>query len=870
MFLTLAALGLAFCAGAQRIVRSVNDSWLFSKEGEDVCETVGLPHTWNAADSEDEKDGYWRGRGIYVRNIRIDGGTEDRSFYLHFEGANQVTEVYVNGSRAGGHVGGYSAFCIDVSDFVHQGDNELKVIVDNSHDKDVPPLSADFTFFGGIYRDVSLIVTPKVHVSTTHYGTSGVYVDTFDEDTDNAGVRIRTFVSNGGDRPSGMVLRHRIWSPDGNLAAETERRLRLAAGERNRCVETVLEVGRPQLWDIGDGRTYRVETFVEADGACDVVSVPFGFRWYSFDPREGFFLNGRHVKLVGTSRHQDYHHKGNALSDHMHIADVRLLKELGGNFLRIAHYPQDALVAGECDRLGIVASVEIPVVNAVTMSEEFRRNCLEMTREMIWQNYNNPSVIIWAYMNEVLLRPPYDKEDAAAKKEYMEWLCSLASDIEKLTDELDAERYTMLPCHSNPGIYEEAGLTALPDLLGWNLYNGWYSNRLEGFGQTLDKLRERFPEKGLIVSEYGADMDPRLHSFTPERFDYTCEYGLEYHRHYIKEIMSRKDVAGACVWNLNDFYSEGRTSSVPRVNNKGLTGLDRERKDVCHLYEAWLREDAVLRIGGSEWKNRSGAADSSGCCVHPVAVFGNVGEVSLAVNGRQLGTKEFADCMAEFDVPFTDGENVLVARTVKDGVELTDMVRVNFDAVPSDVSEFVSLNVMLGTERYFEDREEGVCWMPEKEYVPGSWGYVGGEAFRAKTKSGSLPYHQVDVLGTDKDPLFQTQRMGLDAFRADVPDGRYHVYLYFAELASGIQREALAYNLGNDAVAESSSSRLFDVLVNGAKVMERYDILSEAGPERAVIKRFTVDVTDGAGLDIRFVPQKGETILNAIRIYKCH
>lgn len=856
----------------QRVQRTINESWAFRHGNGDDGITVNLPHTWNDKDAADEVPGYYRGTGRYVKTVSIPEVSAARQIYLHFEGANQITRAKVNGKAVGEHIGGYSAFCFDITDAVKAGENLFEIEVDNSHNADIPPLSADFTFFGGIYRDVSLIITPKVHLSTTHYATSGVYIDTADEDKQTAEVRIRTFLSNDSDKKQTATLTHEIYSPEGVKVAEGKAKVRLGAASENICSESHVKVSSPKLWSIETPNVYRVVTTMEYDGGCDTVTEHFGFRWFSFDPKKGFSLNGKHTKLIGTNRHQCFYGMGNALPDEMHERDVKMMKDMGSNFLRISHYPQDPVITQMCDRLGIVTSVEIPIVNAITMTPQFHDRCVEMIKEMVWQDYNSPSVVMWAYMNEIMLRPPYDKNDETAKKEYMAYLHSIASDIENTIRKMDPDRYTMLPCNSNAKIYMETGIAYLPKILGWNVYNGWYGRKFESLQSFMDKLPELFPEQSHIISEYGADVDPRLHCFDPERFDFSCEFGLKFHKYYIKDIFSREWLAGAAIWNLNDFYSEGRQDAVPRVNNKGITGLDRELKDTYHLYRAWLRSDPFIKIGCSTWKYRGGVVNASGVCRQEVEVYTNAPEVELFLGGVSLGKKDVSDRVATFEVPFTAGENSLIATADVNGKRICDMNTVRFDAVPdkfSDAADFVSMNVMLGSKRYFEDRAAQMVWVPEKEYSEGSWGYIGGEAYKAKTRHGSLPASDLEIAGTSQDPIFQTQRAALEAFKADVPDGKYYVYLYFAEFESDKEHQTLAYNLGNDVIRENSGSRIFDVNINGVKVLDKFNIVKECGAERAVIKKFTVNVTDGKGLLIGFTPHSGKAVLNAVRIYKC-
>lgn len=867
-----------------RTTYSINESWRFLRDDvadaseikfdDSSWEVVSIPHTWNAKDAIDEKPGFYRGVGWYRRIVHLNAPLEERRVYIKFDGANQETELFVNGESVDSHIGGYSAFCFDITDFVLQGENIFAVKVDNKHNPDIPPLSADFTFFGGIYRDVNIIITSERHISTTHYATNGVYIRTPHVDRNEAIVEIETLVTNASDKKSELIINSDIVSPSGETMYSVRKPITLDANSVNTSIKNSVKIPNPELWDIESPKLYKVRTtLLDANNkVIDETSNSMGLRWYSFHPERGFFLNGEYRKLMGTCRHQDYLNKGNALRDEMHVRDVELLKEMGGNFLRVAHYPQDDVVMQKCDALGIVTSVEIPIINAITMSAEFNDNSLEMIREMVYQNHNSPSVVMWTYMNEVLLRPPYNHRDQDEKREYMDFLYGVASNIEKELRSLDEERYTMLPCHGNINIYRESGITSLPMILGWNLYNGWYSDNLEGFERTLEELHKTFPEQPIIVSEYGADVDQRLHSFEPERFDYTAEYGILYHRHYIREILKRDYVVGANIWNLNDFYSEVRGNAVPNTNKKGITGLDRAKKGSYYLYQANLLDSPVLKIDNHDWIVRGGVGDENHQCTQPVEVFTNANSVELFLNNKSLGVADVIEKTAYFDVPFANGANRLEAVANIKGETKRDILDVEFKMIPNDLNDeivpFKEINVMLGSKRYFEDRDANMVWLPEQEYKEGSWGYIGGAASHAPTAHGSLPASDVDVLGTTQDPIFQTQRGGIEEFRADVPDGKYYIYLYWAELTTENPREVV-YNLGNDPLAQKAERRLFNVLINDKIQLHELNPAVEFGEHRAAIKKFEVDVYDGEGISVKFDKIVGEPILNAIRIYRC-
>ncbi len=853
---------------------TINEAWRFSRgashdaflPGADDSrwEVVDLPHTWNAQDADDDVPGYYRGPGWYRKRLFLPESIADKQVYLCFEGVNQTACVWVNGHFAGRHAGGYTRFALDITHWVVPGENLVAVEADNRHDPDMPPLSADFTFFGGIYRDVSLLLTDRVHVAPVDMASSGVYLTTPEVSAREATVDVRTVVANRGGEPVRVRLEHRIMAPDGRRAAVADTLLTLPAGQVAEPACRGIRIENPQLWDIDEPNLYRVLTrLVAEDGTqLDCVSNSLGLRWFAFDPDAGFSLNGRSRKLLGTCRHQDYEGRGWALSDAMHERDIRLLKQMGGNFLRISHYPQDPVVLEMCDRLGIVASVEIPVVNAVTESDAFLDNAVQMAREMIRQDFNHPSVMIWAYMNEVLLRPPYKDERELAV--YYKAVERVARALEEAVRAEDPSRYTMMAYHNAPEAYAAANLMRIPMIQGWNLYQGWYEKDITRFERILDRLHAEYPDKVLMVTEYGADVDQRVHSFAPEQFDFSQEYGLHYHRHYLREIVRRPFVAGSSVWNLNSFYSEPRADVVPHVNNKGLTGLDREKKDTYLFYKTQLNAGPQLLIGNRCWENRGGADDGQGRSVQPVPVFCNRQAVTLTHNGRKLGTKRPEGGVAMFDVPFVDGENRLVATAGA----LTDVLTVDFRLVRATPKEFTELNVMLGSPRYFDDRAAGTAWIPEQPYVPGSWGYAGGRVLR-REGTGWLG-SAADIRGTECNPVFQTQRVGIERFCADVPDGTYSIYFYWAELDAEGEREKLAYNLGADDAGTRYRGRRFDVTVNGTRVFENFSIAEEVGFARALVRKVEVTASDGKGIRIDFEPREGETVLNAIRIYRNH
>ena len=869
----------------QRVVYTINDGWKFTKGSpfeaqltgcdDSSWETVNIPHTWNDKDADDETPGFYRGPVWYRKQLFIDKSQEGRRAVIYFEGANQEVRFYLNGQFVGEHKGGYTRFCFDITPHLRYGqENLFAIYVNNVYNPNIPPLSADFTFFGGIYRDVYLQFMNPVHIATNDYASSGVYIRTPEVNNSAASVEITTLLTNDMPQATEIRVENIICDADGKEVKKTQAEVKLAAGETKTDISKKIKIDSPRLWDIDDPYRYMVYTRIldkRKGTLLDEVVNPLGLRWFKFDSEKGFFLNGKGRKLIGTARHQDYFQKGNALRDELHVQDVLLLKEMGGNYLRVSHYPQDPVIMEMCDKLGIVTSVEIPVVNAVTETEEFLHNSVEMAKEMVRQDFNRPSVMIWGYMNEIFLRRPYT--EGKQLEDYYRFTEKVARALEATIREEDPSRYTMMAYHNMPQYYEDAHLTEIPMIQGWNLYQGWYEPDINEFQRLLDRAHKVYKGKVLMVTEYGPGVDPRVHSYQPERFDFSQEYGLVYHKHYLNEMMKRPFVAGSSLWNLNDFYSESRVDAVPHVNNKGVVGLNREKKDVYWFYKTALSRRPILVIGNREWKSRGGVVNTAQKeCIQSVPVFSNAEEVELFVNNKSLGKKKIEDNYALFDVPFVGGENLLEAVAVTGDNKLRDMLRIQFQLVGSRLKDeavpFTELNVMLGSPRYFEDRAANVAWIPEQEYKPGSWGFIGGTSYRRQTGFGTMLGSDIDIHGTDMNPIFQTQRVGIKSFKADVPNGEYSVYLHWAELESDKEREALVYNLGADSEQTFAGNRSFGISINGTTVSDDFNVARDYGYARAVIKKFVITVKDGKGVSVDFHKKEGEPILNAIRIYR--
>ena len=854
-----------------RKIISLNDQWSFQKENGPI-EKVIIPHTWNAQDVLDDAPGYYRGLGIYKRKLKLDESSKGKEIYLVFNGVAQEAEVLVNGQSAARHIGSYTRFTVAISKFLNFKNDEIEVRANNRFNEDIPPLTADFTFFGGLYRNVSLLITNPVHFSQQEHGSSGVFVTTPKVSVAEATVQTQNFIENASSGTQKLRVKSMLFNANGVIVGNQETKLSIRPGEKQTIVQSIPAIQSPILWSPESPYLYRMVSQIidtKTKSVIDQVTSPVGFRWFKFDADKGFFLNDKPVKLIGASRHQDYENSGNAVQDALQIKDVALLKAMGGNFLRVAHYPQDPLILEACDRLGILASVEIPVVNTITETAAFTQNCLSMQREMIKQNFNHPSIIIWAYMNEILLRPKF-VNDKPRQQIYFDHVRQLAQKLDSLTRKEDPSRYTLLVNHGAWDIYNKVGLTKIPMIVGWNLYSGWYSGIPADFAKFLDRHHKELPNTPFLVTEYGADADPRIRSFSPIRFDKSIEYAIQFHQIYLNAMLSRPFVAGGMAWNLADFNSETREETMPHINNKGLLTIGRQPKDTYYLYQAYLANKPYLKITSAQWKDRTSVADSAGSVsTQPVQVGTNLKSAELFLNGKSLGVKDAIDHIISWPVPFVHGGNQL--RVVSG--ELSDQAEINLQLQPSRFSDaktaFQDINVLLGSKRFYINEKQQELWIPDQPYKAGSWGWIGGEPYKGTNNRISYGSDK-NILGTDNDPVYQTQQVGISEFKFDVPDGEYALTLHFAELVGGESKEALAYNLDNNHKKEVEEKRIFDVAINGVPFLTQVNLAADFGYTTAVEKKTRITVINGKGIAIDFKSIQGKSVLNAIQLRKVY
>lgn len=841
-------------ADSPRVRYTINESWRYADGDVAGAEAIGfddtdwrsvdLPHTWNAEDAFTESIEYRRGVGWYRRQLTLDPSLRGMRIFLHFEGANQVADVFVNGTPAGRHIGGYTAFAFDVTDLVRFDDaTVIAVRVDNRHDDDIPPLNADFTFYGGIYRDVWLVATAPVHITLLDHASPGVYIDTPEVSSESATVRVRGTVVNHEPVARRVMVTNRVVAPGGDEVTSGRSEVDIPAGGTAEFMQITPRIARPRLWSPDEPNLYSVVTEVhDGDELLDRTHNPLGFRWFGVDPQRGFFLNGRPYPLYGTNRHQDRAGPGNALSDRAHREDVALVKATGFNFLRLAHYPQDPAVLAAMDRQGLIGWEEIPVVNIISLSPAFADNAERMLVEMIRQHYNHPSIVFWGYMNEVLLRQPSPMPDG-----YVARVRALAERLEARVRAEDATRATVIAVSFHE-IDDGSGLQDVADVMGLNLYFGWYYDTLDGFGPFLDSLHAKHPTRPLLISEYGAGSDERIHTLEPRAFDFSTQHQQRFHEASFRQIRERAYLTGSAVWNQFDFGSKGRHDSKPNINQKGLLHLDRRPKDVWHYYRAVLHEAPVLHIATRDWPVRAGSRAQD--AHQPVVVYSNLPHVELIVNNESLGAKRPVNGTAEWVVPLRDGTNRLEARG-RDGDAGTGVGSAEIDVVDvryedrshlfTDAAGPVTVLAVNAGSHYQYMDDTSTVWEADRTYVSGSWGHAGGVT--------RLRHHR--IFGSRDDPLFQIQREGVHEYRFDVPDGVYEVGLRFVEMEHA-----------------DAGRRVFDVHVNGRVLLPTLDLAASHGRYVAVERTVVAEAIDGRGLTVGLAAVVGEPIISGILLHR--
>ncbi len=595
-----------------REITKIMKGWEFT--GPDgTTTTVDLPHTWNARDGQDGGNDYWRGTCIYRTHFAAPQfNTASHQVWIQFDGVNASAHVVLNGSPVCNHDGGYSTFRANITELLRD-ENELTVEVDNSKNDRVYPQKADFTFYGGIYRDVSLMVVSKNHFTLDYFGGPGIRITPTVQGAD-ASVQVTTWHDGEGE------VSIELLDAAGNTVAT------------GKGPDITLTIFNAHLWNgVKDPYLYSCKARLVVNGTVeDETTTRFGVRSFKVDPKKGFFLNGKSYPLHGVSRHQDRKGLGNAITREMHDEDMALIKEIGANTIRLAHYQHDQYFYDLCDEVGMVVWAEIPYISEHMPNG--RENTISQMKELIIQNYNHPCIVCWGVSNEITISTK-DKKDMLDNHRQLNDLCH----------EMDKTRLTTLACYAMCGPFNRSA--HITDMVSWNLYLGWY---VPGFilnDLWMGFFHLCFPNRPFGYSEYGAEGMPNLHSTHPHRGDHTEEYQAKYHEYMLHCFKRHPWMWATHVWNMFDFAADARDQGgEPGMNHKGLVTFDRKtKKDSFYLYKAWWSDEAFVHICSKRFVERTGSTAT-------VKVYSNQSTVALYVNGNKVG-EQTGEHVFTFKVP---------------------------------------------------------------------------------------------------------------------------------------------------------------------------------------------------------------------------
>ncbi len=634
-----------------REIVNINRKWAFTKQATSVpaelpmnWDWVNLPHSWNAIDGQDGDSDFYRGTCYYVKKLLKSDLPETDKYYLEIKGANSSADVYVNGKILAHHDGGYSTWRVDITNHLQQ-ENIIAIAVDNSPNDKVYPQFADFTFYGGLYRDVNIVCVSDSHFDLMHHGGPGLKITPV-VNGKNADVEIEAWLSNA---KAGQQIKYIIKDAEGNIACE-----KLTADTK-----VNLTIENAHLWHgRKDPYLYTAELqLIENGNILDNISSRFGCRSFVIDPENGFILNGEEYPLRGVSRHQDRWGFGNALLPEHHEEDIDLIMEVGATTIRLAHYQHDQYFYDRCDEKGLVIWAEIPYISKHMATG--RENTISQMKELVIQNYNHPSIVVWGLSNEITMQGDSDPD-----------LLENHRILNDLVHELDKTRKTVIAAVSMCDI--ESPYIQIPDCVSYNHYFGWYGGDTTMNGPWFDNFHARFPQIPIGCSEYGCEA-LNWHTSDPQQGDYTEEYQAYYHEELIKQFFSRKYMWATHVWNMFDFGADSRNEGGENgQNHKGLVTFDRKyKKDSFYAYKAWLSDEKFVHLCGKRYVDR--VED-----VTKVTVYSNLPEVELFANGKSLGKKSAEDHFFYFDVPnIGETELVAVAGEYKDTSKIRKVAEFN-------------------------------------------------------------------------------------------------------------------------------------------------------------------------------------------------
>jgi beta-galactosidase len=846
-----------------RTTTVLKDGWRFAFDGnlteksdDSHWQTVSLPHTWNrigghptkAVDANDQK-----GKGWY--HLTFDApaaAAKPRRTWLQFDGASIVSEIWLNGVRVGRHAGGVSGFRFDVSDAIRPGQNRLVVSTDNTApDKkgsvtaETLPMGGDWFMYGGLYRKVSLVTTDPVHVDLLDAGGPGIYARTESLDAGRANVEVVAKVRNDAGTSRSISVRASLVDRQGRVVATRTQALSLAAAAVAEA-RTRLEVGKPHLWNgVADPYLYKVQVDVLSGGRkVDAVTQNFGIRTMRFDPDKGFFLNGKQLALRGVNRHQESGANGWATTDEELERDYAIIKEIGANTVRLAHYQHAQAEYDLADRMGLVVWAEMPLVLLSAPYGEpkatpgFIANAEQHLRELIRQNFNHPSIAAWSIANEPNISSVWMPLKVQTVP-LLERLAALARAEDPSRPPVLASCCGTIPGDLMPGT-KGPGLDSPPeavDVFGVNVYFGWYYFNVSDLGPYLDQVHALYPRKSFGVTEYGAGGALSQHSDNP--VGVPVDMGGRPHPEELQSYVHEKSwpqlrdksyLWGTWLWNMFDFASASRQEGdLVDTNNKGIVSFDRQvKKESFYYYKAHWNPEPMIYLAGHRYTERASP-------VADVRAYSNAPTASLSVNGKDLGSVQCVERICVWrGVVLAQGDNLMAVEASMNGRKLSDQAvwrrtggPGSYRILAGQVSVTNTSAGLYGSDNFF----------------------TGGEGqFLNKPVRGAPPPPKV-VVGAADQKLFLTYRMGRFAYELPLPNGDYDLTLRFME---PVQDQA-------------PGKRVFDVLVQGKPAIADLDIAAVAGSMKAVERTVTLRVVDGKGR-IEFAPKAGEAVLSSFSV----
>jgi beta-galactosidase len=854
-------------AGEPRVSVDLSRGWRFQQaEGSSGAQrpafddsrwtALEIPHTWNRIGNEGTErsplSNNIQGVGWYRLRFKTPPSSTARRYFLQFDGVGAIADVWVNGQYLGRHAGAFSRFRFDASDVIDpSGENLLVVKADNSRPQpgssteNVIPLSGDFFVFGGIYRNVKLIVTDPVHVDMLDYGGPGLYARAVAVDSKSASVRVSATLINDGRKAQTVIVETRITN-DANAVVASESHRVTASPTQSLKMDTTLPIDHPRLWrGMKDPYLYRLAMTVRSIQGRDLDQVvqPLGLREFKFDSNKGLFLNGEHLFLKGASMHQDRPLEGWAISQADQAQDFELLRDMGANAVRLAHYQHDQYSYELADALGVVVWAEIPLVNKASFngspaSPELVANARQQLIELIRQNYNHPSIAAWSIANEIDL--------TATQVRGPSRVATLLESLDLLAKDEDPTRFTTFAdcCEVAVARREEAAIApvaprdaivGIADTVGYNRYFGWYTGRFDDFGSMLDEAHARHPALPIAVSEYGAGAaltqhtdDPAGGPINPHGRPHPEEFQNWYHEVSWNVLRARDYLWAAFIWNMFDFSSDSRREGdLTDVNEKGLITHDRRiRKDAFYFYRANWSSLPTLHLVGRRYGDRPyGVVD--------VKAYSNAAQVRLWLNDADQGIEACVGGICLWhSVHLLPGSNKLRATTEIDGTALIDTMQWTFSGSvervwikAGDISGYASkAGQRYGSDTYFD----------------------GGIAVGLNAPDSSSDRI---IVAADDPGIYDSFREGAFSYRVPVPSGRYQVTLKFQE-----------------PVVDAVGVREFDVLINGEIVLERFDVFASAGGALKGVDRTFGSTSRDGGIVIEFRPVKGSALVSALSI----